>query len=56
MGGGFKLRGELSAVKHEWEELGQRASYTRREVLGRQFMELQGDIERMSSCHQYWEE
>ena len=39
----MRLRGELSGVKHEREELGQRISYTRREVelLGSQFNELQ---------------
>ena len=41
--------GELSGVKHEREELGQRISYTRREVdvLGSQFIEL----EKLKGCH-----
>ena len=41
--------GELSGVNHEREELGQRISYTKRgvEVLGSQFMELQGELERL---------
>ena len=45
----MRLMGELSGVNHEREELGQRISYTRRgvEVLGSQFMELQGELERL---------
>ena len=50
----FRLRGELSDVNHEREELGLRISYTmvwctrrRVEVLGSQFMELQGELERL---------
>ena len=48
----LRLRGELSGVRHEREELGQRISYTRREVevLGSQFMELQGELERLRGC------
>ena len=53
----MRLRGELSGVNHEREELGQRISYTRRgmEVLGSQFMELQGELERLTSHHQHGE-
>ena len=56
----MRLRGELSGVKHEREELGQRISYTRREVevLGSQFMGTAGsagEVERMSSRHQHRE-
>ena len=38
----LRLRGDLSAAKHEREGLGQRISHTRREaeVLASQFMEL----------------
>ena len=45
----FKLRGELSSAKHEKEELGQRINHTRREVevLGSQFIELQGELEKL---------
>jgi hypothetical protein len=43
----LRLMGELSGVNHEREELGQRISYTRVEVLGSQFMELQGELERL---------
>ena len=48
----LRQRGELSAVKHDREELGQRISYTRREAegLGSQFMELQEELERLRGC------
>jgi hypothetical protein len=48
----MRLRGELSAVKLEREERGQRIWYTRRgvEVLGSQFMELQGELGRLRGC------
>ena len=48
----LRLGGELSAAKREREELGQRISYTRRvvEVLGSQFMELQGELGRLRGC------
>ena len=51
-GENLRLRGELSAAKHTTEELGQRISHTRREVevLGNQFIELQGVMEGLNGA------